>query len=148
MKQHRIVNDLYAAAPPEAVWRLLADPLTWPGFSSIGKAFIERPGATEPTGVGMIRRFHTGPLKMREEIVVHESPRHHAYVLLSGMHLRDYRGDVTLTPEGDGTHIHWEVSFTGAFPGAVAFWKPGLARALKGIAHGLGRAAEQAAQRA
>jgi len=145
MKTHRIVNEAVSAAPPDAVWRLLADPLTWPGFSPVGKAVIERPGTAEPTGLGMIRRLQTGPLRMREEVVASEAPRHHAYILLSGMNLRDYRGDVTLTPHGGGTRIHWEVSFTGAFPGAVAFWKPGLSRALKGFAKGLARAAEQAA---
>jgi carbon monoxide dehydrogenase subunit G len=148
VKTHRIVNEAYAAAPPEAVWRLLADPLTWPSFSPVGKAVIERPGTTEPTGLGMIRRLQTGPLRMREEVVASDAPRHHAYILLSGMNLRDYRGDVTLTPEGAGTRIHWEVSFTGAFPGAVAFWKPGLAFALKGFAKGIARAAEQAGRAA
>ena len=61
----------------------------------------------------LLERF---PMKLREEIVVFEPPERMEYTLLSGMPLRDYRAEVTLSPDGDGTEIDWRSEFD-ALPG-------------------------------
>lgn len=112
--------DVHATSPasPEAVWALLADATTWPSWSSFDDAEIERPGDDEPQGIGTLRRFRRGRVKTRERIVAFEPPVHVAYTLLSGLPLRDYRGDVTLTPTGTGgTDIHWQSEYRLKIPG-------------------------------
>ena len=71
----------------------------------------DREAAPEPGGVGAIRRLGSAPFFSREEIVEYEPPRHLAYVLLSGMPVREYRSDVDLTVDGTGTEIRWRSSF-------------------------------------
>jgi hypothetical protein len=53
----------------------------------------------------------------REQIVASEPPTHHAYTTLSGNPVRNYRADVRLTPEGDGTLIRWSATFAPLVPG-------------------------------
>ena len=61
----------------------------------IGHSSFERHGAPEPGGVGAIRKLGRWPVYGREEVVASEAPSHHAYVLLSGQPVRNYRADVT-----------------------------------------------------
>jgi hypothetical protein len=53
----------------------------------------------------------------REEVLEFDPPRHLAYTLLSGLPVRDYRADVELTPDGDGTLIAWRSGFEPKYPG-------------------------------
>src|SRR4051794_26607324 len=118
---HHIDVRVASAAPPEAVWALLADATTWPAWSDFASAEIERPGVDAPQGVGSRRRFTYGRTRTYEEIVAFDPPRHVAYTLLSGLPLRDYRGDVTLTPTPDGgTAIRWQSQFRPKVPGTGA----------------------------
>jgi len=120
MDDPRIDVRTASTAPPERVWALLADATTWPTWSSFDEAEIEQPGDTDPQGVGCLRRFRRGRVRSRERIVAFDPPRHVAYTLLSGLPLRDYRGDVTLTlTDTGGTEIRWQsryrlkIPFTG-----------------------------------
>ena len=109
MGEPRIDVHAASAAPPERVWALLADATTWPGWSSFDEAEIVRSGDDDPQGVGTLRRFRRGRVRSLERIIAFEPPRHVAYALISGLPLRDYRGDVTLTPTSTGgTDIHWQ----------------------------------------
>lgn len=120
MGDQRIGVRTTSTAPPERVWALLADATTWPTWSTFDEAEIEQPGDTDPQGIGCLRRFRRGRIRSRERIVAFDPPRHVAYTLLSGLPLRDYRGDVTLTAtDTGGTEIHWQsryglkIPFTG-----------------------------------
>jgi hypothetical protein len=54
----------------------------------------------------------------REEVVAFEPESHFAYRLCSGLRIRDYRADVTLTPTpAGGTEIAWRSSFLPEVPG-------------------------------
>lgn len=142
MGTHRI--DVHATSPagPEAVWALLADATTWPAWSDFEEATIERPDSAGGQGVGSLRRFRFGRTRSREEIVAFEPPRHVAYVLLSGLPLRDYRGDVELTPTDDGgTDIHWHSEFRPRIPGTGAAVVKKLGRFIQDLADALGAAA-------
>jgi uncharacterized protein YndB with AHSA1/START domain len=111
---------VYAAAPVEAVWRWLADARSWSTWTRFSYAELEREGVPAPDGVGAIRSFGTGKVVSREEILEFDPPHHLAYTLLSGMPVRDYRADVTLTPDGDGTLITWHSTFEPKYPATGA----------------------------
>jgi uncharacterized protein YndB with AHSA1/START domain len=109
-----------SAAPPVRVFELLADATSWPRWAGplIGSASWEQKGDPSPGGVGAIRKIGRWPVFGREQIVVSEPPSHHAYTTLSGNPVRNYRADVRLTPDGDGTAIAWSGSFEALVPGS------------------------------
>lgn len=118
MGVRRIDVHATTAAPSEAVWALLADATTWPEWSDFEEAVIEQPDADGGQGIGSRRRFRYRHTRSLEEIVAFEPPRHVAYVLLAGLPVRGYRGDVVLTPTGSGgTDIHWHSEFRVKVPG-------------------------------
>lgn len=145
MGTHRIDVHAASAAPPDAVWALLADATTWPTWSSFEDAVIEQPDAEGGQGVGSRRRFRFGRTRSLEEIVAFEPPRHVAYVLLSGLPVRDYRGDVELTAtSAGGTDIHWHSEFRTRIPGTGGLIVKRLGDFIQDLADALGAAAHDA----
>ena len=119
-ERRRIEVYAHAAAPVETVWRWLADARSWSTWARFSYSELECEGVPAPDGVGAIRRFGSSGVVSREEILEFDPPRHLAYTLLSGMPVRDYRADVTLTADGDGTLIAWRSSFFPKYPGTGA----------------------------
>ena len=113
----------HSKAPPEDVWQLVADGANWDRWARMSESKLARKGDPDPNGVGAIRRFRTGKLVTREEVIAFDPPRHMAYRLLKGLPVKDYRSDIVLTPAGGGTDITWTSVF---FPG-----RPRLALALR-----------------
>jgi uncharacterized protein YndB with AHSA1/START domain len=114
-----------AAAEPAAVWRLLGDSSTWPSWTPIESCDIERPGSAD--GLGEVRAFKTGRVRVREEIVECRPGHRLSYTLLSGLPIRDYRADIDLTPRPGGTEIRWHTTFTAKVPGSGRLYRWGLA---------------------
>lgn len=130
-----------STAPIEAVWNRLADGATWKDWAWFPSSSLAREGVPAPDGIGAIRRFGVGPIGSREEVVAFEPPTHLTYVLRSGLPVRDYRSEVTLTPTEDGgTDIEWVSSFRSP-SWAAGFWTAFLRRQITGFATGLARAA-------
>src|SRR3954468_21700312 len=102
-----------SSAPPEKVFELLADGAGWSRWAGpmIVRSWWEREGTPAPGGVGAIRALGMKRLASRGEILEHPPPHPLAYTILSGLPVRDYRADVRLTPEGDGTRIVWTGTF-------------------------------------
>ena len=101
------------AAPPEAVWELLADVESWTEWGLFDEARLEAPGPDEPQGVGARRFVRADRLRSREEVFAYEPPRRLAYVVLEGsLPARNQRSEVYLeeTPSG-GTEIWWRTSY-------------------------------------
>jgi uncharacterized protein YndB with AHSA1/START domain len=141
----RIDVHATSTAPPERVWALLADATTWPSWSTFDAAEIEQPGPDHPQGVGAVRRFRRGRIRSRERILVFDPPRHVAYSLLSGLPLRDYRGDVTLTPTATGgTEITWQSRYRLKIPFTGRRVERELGGFIRETADALARAAERA----
>ena len=111
----------------EALWNRLADARTWPEWAAFSHAALEREGSPTPDGVGAIRNFGTAKVVSREEVVLFDAPHHLAYILLSGMPIRDYRADVVLKSvepgAGGGTDITWSSSFAPKRPGTGWFFQ-------------------------
>jgi uncharacterized protein YndB with AHSA1/START domain len=114
--------NAHSSAPPEKVFALLADGAGWSSWAGgmIVRSWWEREGTPAPGGVGAIRRLGLGRIGSSEEIVAYDPPKHMAYTLLSGMPVRDYRADVWVEPDGDGSRIRWAGSFMPTVPGTGA----------------------------
>lgn len=132
-------------ARPERVFALLADGATWPRWSPIESFELERPGDPPPEGVGAIRVFRRGRTTGRDEIRALVPNRRLAYASLSGLPVRDYRAEVQLDDDGEGTVIHWHASFAPAVPGTGLILERGLRRFLRQCAQGLAHAASSSA---
>ena len=116
---HSYEVSVRSPAPPGQIFALLADATSWPRWAGpvIGHGSWERRGDPPPGGVGAIRKVGRWPQFGREEIVAYEPPTHHAYTMLSGNPVRNYRADVRLTPDGAGTLITWGATFDPMVPG-------------------------------
>jgi hypothetical protein len=134
-----------SAAPPERVFDLLADATSWPRWAGplIAQASWEREGTPAPSGVGAIRKLGRWPMFGREQIVVFDPPGHHAYTLVSGNPVRNYRADVMLAPDGDGTTITWGATFDPLVPGTGPLLVKSYLRLIGSFARRLGAYAER-----
>lgn len=123
-----------AAAEPAAVWALLDDSASWPEWTPIESCEIERPRAE---GVTEIRRFKTGRVKVREEVVEREPDKRLTYTLLSGLAVRDYNATIDLTPTDGGTEVRWHTTFAAKLPGMGGIYRRALEKATRQFVDGL-----------
>jgi hypothetical protein len=121
------------------VWALLAHARSWPRWAPFDEAAVE-----EGEGLGELRRFRTGRRTTRERVTGFDPPRRFEYELVSGIPIRDYRAEVTLTPEDDGTVIRWHSRFRAKIPGTGGVARRQLERFIERTAQGLAREAEAA----
>jgi hypothetical protein len=144
MGRIRILATAHSSADPAAVFALLKDGSTWPGWSMFDAFELERAGRDEAYGVGAIRVFITKISRAREEVVELVQDRRLSYVLLSGLPFRDYRADVDLVPAQDGgTTISWSAAFDAKHFGTGWFWRLFMARVLAKTAAALAAAAQR-----
>lgn len=129
-----------SSAPPERVWELLADVGTWPAWADFDEAEVE-----SGQGLGEVRAFRRGRRQTRERVTVFEPPHRFGYDFLSGLPIRDYHADVTLTTADGGTQIRWHSTFRARVPGTGWLIRPALQRFVADTAERLARAADLAA---
>jgi uncharacterized protein YndB with AHSA1/START domain len=133
-----------SSAPPEAVWHLLADATTWSDWGDWSSAELVREGTPPPGGVHAVKRLKKFPTVSVEEVTVFEPPRRLGYELRSGLPLRGYRGEVTLTPtDGGGTEIRWRNDFEPKLPGTGGLFRRILSTFIADTAKRLAAAAER-----
>jgi hypothetical protein len=128
---------------PQRVFDLLADGPGWTAWAGFDEAVLARPGEPEPNGVGALRRIRKGRVRTVERVVAFEPHHRFAYELVSGLPVRDYRGEGTLdpTPSG-GTRITWRSTFRPGFPLSGPLQRVALRRFLRRTARSLARAAQ------
>lgn len=144
MKKRHIDVSATTSAGPAAVYTLVADGATWPAWSPMDSVEIERPGATAPEGVGAIRVNHKGRTVGRDEIIDLVPNERFVYRSLSGVPVRDYIGEITLTPTPDGgTTIRWQSSFFPKTAGMGWLLQRGLTKFLRECVQGLATAASR-----
>ena len=143
MDQIDILVETVSQAAPGAVFRLLRDGSTWPGWSVFDRFELEREGDDDRLGVGAIRVFITRVSRAREEVVEIIPDRRLSYVLLSGLPFEDYRADVDLVPDHAGhTTIRWRARFRARHPVLGGFWRWFMIQTLRNVSRQLARAAE------
>jgi uncharacterized protein YndB with AHSA1/START domain len=126
-------------APPSKVWALLDDSSSWPNWTSIDAFELER-APESPGATGEIRRFKTGPITVREEIVERTPEQRLSYRLLGGLPVKDYVAVIDLEPDEDGTDVRWHTTFSGKAPATGWFFRLMLGKATRDFVKGLARA--------
>ena len=117
MGRQHIEHHATTSADPATVYALLRDGASWPSWSPIDAFELERHGESEPEGVGAVRVLRSGRVTGRDTIVELVPDRRLSYTHTSSLPVRDYRGDIDLTPVAGGTEIHWATSFEPKYPG-------------------------------
>jgi uncharacterized protein YndB with AHSA1/START domain len=122
-----------AEAPVQTVWAVLSAQKGMAAWAPIRAVALEREGDPPPDGIGAIRVLSRPPFEIREEITGADVPVRLAYRMLSGLPVRDYSGETTLTPRDGATDILWTVSMTARLPGLTFI----VRRVIRDLAHGL-----------
>ena len=144
MSSASFVVTARSAAPPEAVFALLADAPAWQEWAGplVPQARWE-PGTRG--GRGAVRRLGLGPLAAREQVVEHRPPAAFSYVLLTAVRWHGYRADVELSQdESGGTRIRWTGRLSSPVPGLAAVLEPVFRLMVQDFARRLAAAAERA----
>jgi uncharacterized protein YndB with AHSA1/START domain len=109
-----IESTATTAAPPEAVWALLADASTWAQWGAWSSVEVEGGG---PQGPDAVRVLVKAPFRLRERVTDWVPNERTGYELLDGMRVRGYRSTVTLEPaNGGGTVVRWRSTYDHAGP--------------------------------
>ena len=137
MRRQTIDITTTTPAAPRAVYALLADGASWPGWSPIDSFELEREGAGALEGVGAVRVFRNGRVEGRDTIVELVEDRRLAYTHVSSLPVKDYRASVDLEPAEAGTRIRWQASFRPKVPGTGPLLRRALERFLRSCAEGL-----------
>lgn len=129
-------------APREKVWEVLADVPRWADWGPWNSSELEREGTPPPGGVGAVRLLKRFAMTLREELTEYEPPGRMTYKLLSGLPLRDYRAEVTVSEADGGSELRWRSEFD-ARPGVGGLYRWQLQRAFEDITERVARAAER-----
>ena len=147
MRDHGAVIDFRltrtSTASAEALFDTLTDHASYKDMTPLRTSVVERPGDTDPNGVGARRRIGVvGPTQV-EEVTVFVRPTRFAYKLVSGLPVRDHVGTVELTTLSQGTQVDYHVQTTPLFPGLGLVLAPVLKVAIGGLLDGVIKAAEK-----
>jgi hypothetical protein len=107
-----------STATPASVYDVLMDLDRWPDFMpGVSAASWEVRGAPD-TGVGGIRRMRLVLGVTRDRIVDGARPHHHAYAATFPWYvpLKDYRGDIRIEDQPNGSLIVWTALCTPRIP--------------------------------
>ncbi|HEV3265154.1 MAG TPA: SRPBCC family protein [Acidimicrobiales bacterium] len=130
-------------APVDAVWPLVGEARRWKDWAFLTRSDLVREGVPAPDGVGAVRRFTLFGVGSREEVLAWEPPTHLAYTLLRGFPVRDYRADVIITPNRDGSTLTWSVQFNPKVTGTGAVMWVVLRLLIHGFARDVCRFADR-----
>jgi hypothetical protein len=97
--------------------------------------------------VGAIRVFRKGKVTGRDQVAELIPDRRFSHLHVSGLPVRDYRGDVDLEQTAGGTKIRWHTLFRPKVPGSGWLLRWGIERFAKQCARGLAAHAQTSAAR-
>ncbi|SDJ22741.1 Polyketide cyclase / dehydrase and lipid transport [Actinokineospora alba] len=133
-------------ADAATIFALVADGARWSEWAGpvIAHSSLERLGDPAPGGVGGVRLLGRKPVLVREETLEYEQDRRHVYALRTPSPMKDYQGEITLTPREDGgTEVVWRASFTELVPGTGPILRFGLNKGIKMLSRKLISAAQR-----
>ena len=117
MNQLHVEAEGVAQAAPEVVWELAANADRYPQWGPWSAGGYHSPG--DQDGVGAIRWFRYGRTTTVERVLESGPGRRQVYTVVKGLPVRNYRAEVTLTPEGQGTHIRWSATWDRTLGGWI-----------------------------
>ena len=127
MDRLHVEGEASTRATPETVWALVSDARRYPEWGPWSAAGFRTPGPDGGPAVGSVHWVRSSARNFGrhvtsvERIVEFEPGRHLAYEVVGGMPVRNYRADVTLTPEAGGTHITWAATFDSTVLGRLVW---------------------------
>ncbi len=106
------------AAPPDALFEILADHAQYDRFDGIRRSKLVTKGSPEPNGLGAVRWIWLGPLRFQEEVTAFEAPSRLDYRItdVKGLPFSHEGGSIRLEPESGGTHALWTSTFEIPIP--------------------------------
>ncbi|WP_116199515.1 SRPBCC family protein [Amycolatopsis circi] len=139
------VNRVSSAPPPVlfrlesdgTLWSTWARPLVWQSrWATLG----------DDGRVGAVREVGLWPVLARERTLEYVPDRRHVYTFDGFSPVRDYRAEVTFTPNADGgTDLRWAGSFTERTPGTGPLALATLRSVIGFLATHLAKAGDRAA---
>jgi Polyketide cyclase / dehydrase and lipid transport len=129
-------------APVEAAWALVGEARRWKEWTFLDRTELVEEGDPAPDGVGALRRFTRFGVGSSERVLAWDPPHHLAYSIVKGFPVRNYRADVTCTPDETGTLISWSASFDVLVPGTGHLMVLVVGRLIGGFANGAARHAD------
>ncbi len=106
-------------APPERVFDWLAEPSNLAAAPLVLRAGWAK--NSRPPGVGALREVIGTGMWFREEITAYDPPRSYSYLIVASVPAFDHDGGtITLTPNGNGTHVDWVSTYTHPIRGGGA----------------------------
>ena len=133
MAQLHVEAEGVTRAAPQAVWELAANADRYPQWGPWSAGGYHSRG--DQNGVGAIRWFRYGRTTTVEKVLESEPGRRLVYTVVKGIPVRNYRAEVTLRPEGQGTRIRWSASWDRTLGGRIVHRQlrsiyPGIVRDL------------------
>jgi uncharacterized protein YndB with AHSA1/START domain len=119
MAQLHVEAEGVARAAPQVVWELVANADTYSQWGPWRASGYDDLGDRAPDGAGVIRWMRYGRTTTVEKVLEAEPARRLVYTVVKGIPVRNYRAEVTLRPEGEGTHIRWSASWDRTLPGRI-----------------------------
>ena len=123
MAQLRVEAEGVAQAAPEAVWELVANANRYQQWGPWNASGYQGPAGQAARGAGVIRWMRYGRTTTVEKVLEAEPARRLVYTVVKGIPVRNYRAEVTLRPEGEGTRIRWSASWDRTLPGRIVHRK-------------------------
>jgi hypothetical protein len=117
MNQLHVEAEGVARAAPEVLWELAANADRYPQWGPWSASGYHSRG--DQDGVGAIRWFRYGRTTTVERVLESEPGRRQVYTVVKGIPVRNYRAEVKLTPEGQGTHIRWSATWDWTLGGWI-----------------------------
>ena len=123
MAQLHVEAEGVAQVAPEVVWELVANADRYSEWGPWSASGYENLGAQPTDSAGVIRWMRYGRTTTVEKVLAAEPARRLVYTVVKGIPVRNYRAEVTLRPDGDGTHIRWTASWDRTLPGRIVHRK-------------------------
>lgn len=121
MAQLRVEAEGVAQVPPDAVWELVANADRYSEWGPWSASGYENLGAQAPDSAGVVRWMRYGRTTTVEQVLESERARRLVYTVVKGIPVRNYRAEVTLSPEGEGTRVRWTASWDRTLPGRIVY---------------------------
>ncbi len=117
-KLYRFESSRDVDAAAEVVWEVVSDHAHIARWLPLRRSELESEGILDRNGVGAIRALVAVGPPIREQIIAADAPKSLRYVVLSGLPVDDYTGEISIEPKGDRSRLTWAVSLRPRLFGA------------------------------